>query len=44
VLILGATALEALVGDRVGRTVPVRIRRGSQAVEISVTVGERPSP
>jgi serine protease DegQ len=34
--------LDLLVGDRVGRTVPVRILRGRDSVDLNVTVGERP--
>jgi S1-C subfamily serine protease len=33
--------LDLLVGDRVGRSVPVRILRGRERVDLSVTVGER---
>jgi S1-C subfamily serine protease len=33
--------LDLLGGDRAGRTVPVRILRGRQSVDIDVTVGER---
>ena len=33
--------LELLNGDRVGREVPVRIARGGQPIEITVTVGAR---
>lgn len=33
--------LHLLVGDRVGRTVPVRLRRGGAALELQITVGER---
>ena len=33
--------LDLLVGDRVGRTVPVRILRGRDSVDLNVTVGER---
>ena len=35
--------LDLLVGDRVGRTVPLRILRGRDSVDLNVTVGERPS-
>jgi serine protease DegQ len=35
--------LDLLVGDRVGRAVPVRILRGRESVDLSVTVGERPA-
>lgn len=34
--------LDLLAGDRVGRAVPVRILRGRNSVDLSVTVGERP--
>ena len=34
--------LDLLVGDRVGRTVPLRILRGRESVDLKVTVGERP--
>src|SRR4051812_5043413 len=34
--------LGLLHGDRVGRTVPVRLLRGGQAQQLSVTVGTRP--
>ena len=34
--------LGLLSADRVGRQVPVRIRRGTQSVTLPVTVGERP--
>jgi S1-C subfamily serine protease len=34
--------LDLLVGDRVGRTVPLRILRGRDSVDLNVTVGERP--
>jgi S1-C subfamily serine protease len=34
--------LDLLAGDRVGRPVPVRILRGTSAVTLDVTVGERP--
>jgi S1-C subfamily serine protease len=33
--------LDLLVGDRVGRAVPVRILRGRERVDLNVTVGER---
>jgi serine protease DegQ len=33
--------LDLLVGDRVGRTVPLRILRGRDSVDLNVTVGER---
>jgi serine protease DegQ len=35
--------LDLLVGDRVGRAVPLRILRGRESVDLSVTVGERPA-
>ena len=35
--------LDLLVGDRVGRTVPLRILRGRESVDLNVAVGERPS-
>jgi S1-C subfamily serine protease len=35
--------LDLLLGDRVGRTVPLRILRGGRPVEAAVEVGERPS-
>jgi serine protease DegQ len=34
--------LDLLVGDRVGRSVPLRILRGRDSVDLNVTVGERP--
>jgi S1-C subfamily serine protease len=34
--------LDLLAGDRVGRPVPLRILRGTSAVTLNVTVGERP--
>ena len=34
--------LALLSGDRVGSTVPVRILRGGQVLELTVTIGERP--
>ena len=34
--------LDLLVGDRVGRTVTLDVRRGGSAVKLTVTVGERP--
>jgi S1-C subfamily serine protease len=34
--------LELLTGDRVGTTVPVRVRRGAAIEELKVQVGERP--
>jgi len=36
--------LEALTGDRVGRTVTIGIVRGGDPSHLSVTVGERPQP
>jgi S1-C subfamily serine protease len=33
--------LSMLTGDRVGKTVPVKIVRGGQLQEITVTIGER---
>jgi S1-C subfamily serine protease len=33
--------LDLLIGDRVGRSVPLRLLRGGQIVEIAVTVGTR---
>jgi S1-C subfamily serine protease len=35
--------LDLLLGDRVGRAVPLRIVRGTATVDVSVTVGERPA-
>ena len=35
--------LDLLTGDRAGRTVPVRLFRGGQPLEISIAVEERPS-
>ena len=35
--------LDLLVGDRVGRAVPLRILRGRDSVDLNVTVGERPA-
>jgi S1-C subfamily serine protease len=35
--------LELLLGDRVGRSVPVRILRGETVHDLTVTVGERPA-
>jgi serine protease DegQ len=34
--------LDLLLGDRVGRTVPASILRGGNAVDVMITVGERP--
>jgi S1-C subfamily serine protease len=35
--------LDLLLGDRVGRTVPVKVLRGGAVVELTVAVGERPT-
>jgi S1-C subfamily serine protease len=35
--------LDLLLGDRVGRAVPLRIIRGGQPIDVTVEVGERPS-
>lgn len=35
--------LDLLVGERVGRTVPLRVLRGTTPVSLSVLVGERPT-
>lgn len=35
--------LELLIGDRVGRRVPVRVRRGGESRELTVAVAERPA-
>lgn len=35
--------LDLLVAERIGRTVPVSVRRGAEALVIQLTVGERPS-
>ena len=35
--------LDLLAGDRVGRSISLRIIRGGQAQDVAVTVGERPS-
>ena len=35
--------LDLLVGDRVGRQVPLRARRGGSVIDLTVAVGERPS-
>lgn len=35
--------LDLLLGDRVGRAVPLRVVRGPAALDLSVTVGERPT-
>jgi len=34
--------LDLLVGDRVGRSVPLRVLRGGAATDLTVTVGDRP--
>jgi S1-C subfamily serine protease len=34
---------DLLLGDRVGREVPVRLIRGGQEIELPVTIGERPT-
>jgi serine protease DegQ len=34
--------LDLLLGDRVGRSVPITVLRGGSRVDLSVTVGERP--
>jgi S1-C subfamily serine protease len=34
--------LDLLHGDRVGRAVPVKVRRGTSLLDLTVTVGERP--
>jgi S1-C subfamily serine protease len=34
--------LDLLVGDRVGRTMALRVLRGLSVTEVAVTVGERP--
>jgi len=34
--------LDLLVGDRVGRQVTIRARRGGAVVDLAITVGERP--
>jgi S1-C subfamily serine protease len=36
--------LDLLAGDRVGTTVPVRVLRGAAIQELTVRVGERPTP
>jgi len=33
---------DLLLGDRVGRTVTVRLIRGASQIELPVTIGERP--
>ena len=35
--------LDLLLGDRVGRAVPLAILRGGSTIELTITVGERPS-
>ena len=35
--------LDLLTGDRAGRTVPLRVLRGGQPLDLSIAVGERPS-
>jgi S1-C subfamily serine protease len=35
--------LDLLLGDRIGRAVPVRVLRGGVPTEIAITVGERPA-
>jgi serine protease DegQ len=35
--------LDLLLGDRVGRSVPLRILRGGVALEVTVAITERPS-
>lgn len=35
--------LDLLAGDRVGRKVSLRVRRGSDVTDVTVTVGERPA-
>ena len=35
--------LELLVAERIGRSVPIGVRRGANKLEIPVTVGERPT-
>jgi S1-C subfamily serine protease len=35
--------LDLLLGDRVGRSVPLRILRGGAAMDVAVAVTERPS-
>src|SRR6266850_1948602 len=35
--------LDLLLGDRVGRTVPVKVLRGGAVVDLTVAVGERPT-
>jgi len=35
--------LDLLTGDRIGRTVPLRILRGGQPIDATIEIGERPS-
>jgi S1-C subfamily serine protease len=35
--------LDLLRGDRVGRSVPIRVLRGTGVIEMTVTVGRRPT-
>jgi S1-C subfamily serine protease len=35
--------LDLLVADRIGRTVPVRVLRGTALMEVAIAVGERPA-
>jgi serine protease DegQ len=35
--------LDLLLGDRVGRGVPVKLLRGGAAIDLTITVGERPA-
>jgi S1-C subfamily serine protease len=35
--------LDLLLGDRVGRAVALRVLRGAAAIDLTVTVGERPT-
>ncbi|MBI3401834.1 MAG: PDZ domain-containing protein [Acidobacteria bacterium] len=36
--------LDLLLGDRVGRKVTLKVLRGGAAIDVTVTVGERPTP
>jgi S1-C subfamily serine protease len=36
--------LDLLLGDRVGRSVQIRVLRGGTAVDVPIVVGERPTP
>jgi S1-C subfamily serine protease len=36
--------LDLLLGDRVGRSVQIRVLRGGTAVDLPIVVGERPTP